>query len=258
MKRVILECKGRLANQILCWANAVHVLDKLGLEDWVIVVNYPDLASACFPEGTEVACLAPFDTAKMRRVTRKDLASQNCDCLWVWEDIYSNFPNVATMTRIIRDIGFPVEWSHRCFNKWVGIHVRFGDYIAIDTANPPVPMPPFPRATEGYYLNAIAICRELEPGCRFFVASDGTDKELSWLTTGRGIIRNVEDDALFDLYCLSKCRLIIGSASTFTSVAAAYGGVPVVLPSMSPTAIRAIISKTAHDLRISTDVSNPS
>lgn len=240
MKRVILECKGRLANQILSWANAVHVLDRLGIEDRLIVIVYPDLIEAIFPAGTLVKFKE--DVSALPRVTRNDLALfQSGDCLWVWEDVYSNFPDDGRMKRIIKTIRFPRAWERPFLNKSVGIHVRYGDYVQVDADNPPVPPPPFPRATKQYYLDAVAACRELDPLAAFFVASDGSPEELEFLTSQQRVDVGDEDEPLKDLFSLAQCRLIIGSESTYSRVAACYGDVPITLPSMSAADIRKTI-----------------
>jgi len=239
MKRVVLECKGRMANYLLCWANAVHVLDQIGINNRLIVIVYPDLMEAVFPAGTFVKCRE--DASKLPRVTRDTLGFQSGDCLWAWEDVYSNFPDGDTMKRIIQTIKFPSDWTRPFLKECVGIHVRYGDYVQVDPLHPPDPMPPFPRATKEYYLNAVALCRELDPEATFFLASDGSAEELEFLSSQPNVDVGDEDEPLKDLFYLSCCRLIIGSESTYSRVAATYGDVPIVLPSMSAADIRRTI-----------------
>lgn len=240
MKRVVLECRGRMANNILCWANAVHVIEQLGFKDWLIVVHYPELSRATMP-GAQVEMM---DIASLPRVTREDLANQAGDCLWVWEDIYANFPEPAVMKRIIKTLQFPPEfYDYKHVGPLVGVHVRYGDYVSVDPANPPAEMPPFIRASNSYFLDAINACREKSPACMFFVASDATYEELEFLRLpyvrfgGRCV-------PLADLFVLSQCCLIIGSNSTFSHVAAMYGDVPLTTPAMSDAEIQAVIKAT--------------
>lgn len=234
MKRVVIECKGRLANQILCWANAVHVFEQLDIKDRVIVMNYGELRGAVLP-GARVEAVT---IAGLPRITRNEIASQTEDCLWAWEDIFSEFPDASVMKRIIQTIRFPMT----CTRGHVGIHVRCGDYVEVDAANPPKVMPPFARAPKDYFLNAIKTCRERDPQCVFFVASDGTPAELEFLTDSIGSHFRRSDSALRDLFFLSQGRLIVGSNSTFSAVAAYYGNVPMVTPAMSTAEVRTLIT----------------
>jgi glycosyl transferase family 11 len=243
MKRVILECKGRLANQLLCWANAMHVFAQLGIKDRLIVLTYPELEPLHFPCNTAIETL-PELTARysaLPRVKRDEIAIQTGDCLWIWEDIYCNLPCQLIVKAILQTIMFPVSFNpprEHC----IGIHVRYGDYEKIDHENPPSSMPPFLRAPNDYFLDAISICRQYDPRCKFYLASDGTPQELLFLTAQEGVFIGHKDDALKDLFYLSQCRLIIGSNSTFSHVAAYYGNIPVTSPSMSHNEMREMIA----------------
>lgn len=231
MKRIVLDCRGRLANQILCWANARHVLNELGLTDRTIVINYAIPPNCVRFPG---AAVEQLDVSALPRVSRSGLADQPGDCMWVWEDVYSNFPSGEVIRRIIQSIELEDSFAGQIngtinSDKFVGIHARFGDYVFVDTRNPPTVLPPFVRAREDYFLNTMQACRETIPGVKFFLASDGTHRELEFITRQPDVIRGW-NEALFDLFALSKCRLIIGSSSTFSAVAAYYGGVPLTTP----------------------------
>ena len=243
MKLVVLDCRGRLANQVLCYANARYVLAELGLTDRTIVINY-SMPPNCvrFPG----AIVQAMDTSNLPTVSRYDVANHEEDVLWNWTDVYSNFPPAATMKRIIQSIELEDSFADqikRTINgdNMVGIHARFGDYVKVDEANPPDPLPPFVRAHNAYFLNAMALCRDIIPDVKFFLASNGTSQELEFLT-GNKDVTSGWSEALFDLFALSQCRLIIGSASTFSSVAADYGDVPLILPTMFEEEIRNLIS----------------
>lgn len=239
MKRVVLECKGRMANQLLCVANAMYVFEQLGITDRLIVVNYPELSRAVFPGNTIVEAVP--DVSSLPRVTREQLAEQQGDVVWVWEDVYSNFPSAATMKWYIGKINFPKSFG---LPPLIGVHVRHGDYEIVDPANPPAQLPPFIRASNDYFLKTMALCREVEPLCMFYVASDGTDEDLKCLTSQPYVMRGRKDDPLYDLFVLSQCFLIIGSNSTFSHVAAMYGDVPLTTPAMSEAEIQAVIKAT--------------
>lgn len=237
MKRVVLECRGRMANQLLCFANAVHVFEQLGITDRIIVINYPELSRATFPANTVVESVP--DVSALPRVTREQLAEQQGDVVWVWEDVYANFPETAVMKRIIKTIRFPSFTPLR--KPTVGIHARFGDYVRVDPLNPPAEMPPFIRANNSYFLDTMKACRWKSPECSFYIASDGATEELEFLTQS-GVYFGNRHDPLSDLFRLSQCCLIIGSNSTFSHVAAMYGDVPLTTPAMSDAEIQAVIA----------------
>lgn len=242
MKRVVLDCRGRLANQLLCWANARHVLTSLGLDDRVIVINHwipPNCVR--FPG----AVVESVNVEALPRVTREQLAEQTGDAVWIWEDIYFNFPNGNTIKQVIQTITLESSFEQQLNNtitgdNFVGIHARFGDYVEINYANPPDIMPPFVRAKKTYFLRAMALARELIPNVKFLLASDGTKQELEFITEQSDVVCGWSE-ALFDLFALAKCRVIVGSASTFSAVAANYGDKPLTTPAMSEAELREVI-----------------
>ena len=58
--------------------------------------------------------------------------------------------------------------------------------------------------------------------------SDGSDVELAPLLTMPGVVRSYYGNALADIVAISKCRLLIGSDSTFSGWGAFLGNVPCV------------------------------
>ncbi len=238
MKRIVLESQGRLANAILCWANARHVLTQLGLQDdRTIVINY-EMPVNCvtFPGAIVEKC----KTKNLKTVKRGQIGRTLKDCLWIWEDVYSDFPIGDTIQKIIQTIelseSFASQLGDVANDYIVGIHARFGDYVTAGGEK----KSPFIRATNEYFLTVMQICREAMPGTKFFLASDGTVDELEFLY-GDDVLKGRFGDPLFDLFALSKCRLIIGSSSTFSTVAALYGNVPLLLPVMSKQEIVRIV-----------------
>lgn len=241
MKRIVLECKGRLANQILCWSNARHVIKEMGLKDRLIVINH-DIPEHCVSFPGAIA--AQVDASNIPRVMRGELESQTGDCLWIWEDVYADFPTGNAIKKIIQSIYLEPSFEKQIENtatNLIGIHARFGDYVSVDPKNPPKTMPPFVRGSEEYFLTAMELCRHSLSDPKFFLASDGTSQELEFITKQPNVIRGW-DIPLFDLFALSKCRLIIGSASTFSTVASYYGDVPLTVPTMSAKEIKEVIS----------------
>lgn len=224
MRLIVLECRGRLANLVLCWANARHVMEELGISDSRILLNYdlpPDTVK--FPGATVIRL---NNYASLPRATRNTLA-QAGDCVWVWEDVYSNFPPAERMSEIIRSITihekFETEISAVINQPTLGVHVRHGDFEKWDGGARPI----FPRAPDEYYLQQIAA----QPIQRIFLASDGEDDDLKFITSlPLEVIRGRKDNPIFDLLALSRCTAIIGSNSTFSTVAAYLGNVPLVTP----------------------------
>jgi hypothetical protein len=110
----------------------------------------------------------------------------------------------------------------------VGVHVRRTDNVQARQRSP----------LEGY-LAALAAERRADPATTFFVATDDPEV-LERLkaehgrtvrhTVPRSLDRNTPEaieDALVDLWCLSSCRKLIGSAaSTFTETAWQLRGIP--------------------------------
>lgn len=228
--KVVIECKGRLSNLLLCWANARHVLSTLGLSDRTIVVRYPIPPETIALPGTSVEPDAAL--SRLPRVTRSEIARQKSDCLWVWEDAYFNLPSDSVMRTMLHSIELHPEFGGAIPSRGlIGVHARFGDYVKIDRQNPPDPMPPFVRADNTYFDKMMSLALLMSPDEEFFLASDGTDEELKFLTDNFPIVRG-KPDPVYDLFALSRCSLLIGSNSTFTSVAATLGDVPFITPAM--------------------------
>lgn len=101
----------------------------------------------------------------------------------------------------------------------VAVHVRLGDY------------PRKLRTDISWYINAINSARRYLWNCQevaFKVFSDGTDAELAPILAIPGVTRAYYGNALADIVAISKCRLLIGSDSTFSGWGAFLGNVPCV------------------------------
>ena len=101
----------------------------------------------------------------------------------------------------------------------VAVHVRLGDY------------PRHLRTDIRWYVRTIHSVRRHIGNRRkvvFEVFSDGSDVELAPLLTMPGVVRSYYGNALADIVAISKCRLLIGSDSTFSGWGAFLGNVPCV------------------------------
>jgi len=225
MKQIVLDCRGRLGNQLVSYAVARSVLQSMGLER-EIIIKYPIPHGRLRFLGATVD--NEFKTDNLPSVTRETL-DMDGDCLWVWEDLYDNnkFPKGDVLEGHIRSImvsdEFNMMLNSTCFD-WsnvVGVHVRCGDYFTPSEEHPVGST--FARTPHYFYLNSMNVCRAIDSSCRFFLASDGTDVELEPITSRFDVIRGNPEDDVFDLWALSRCRIVVGSDSTFTVCAGIIG-----------------------------------
>lgn len=240
MRRIFIECLGRMANQILCFANAGYVRDDLNIRNAKMVLSCSLLTDGRirFPDWIEVT-EGERPPKGLIRANRRELRGIDMDCMWEWKDVYSQMPEVKTLSEYIKQIelsdGILGDIASVHGKIPVGVHIRYGDYVAAgDTSSP------FQRAEESYYLDAMEVCRKKLGKCSFYVASDGKDHELKFVEN-HDVAMGRRKDPVFDLFSLSKCRVIIGSNSTFSSVASYHGNVPMVTPSMGKSDIERVI-----------------
>ena len=105
------------------------------------------------------------------------------------------------------------------FDDVIGVHVRLGDYVLSL------------RTNIEWYLSIIEQINLItSKKNKFWLFSDGTEQELSCLTSIEGVKRMFLGNALADMLALSKTKLIIGSDSTFSGWSAYLGQVPVIFP----------------------------
>lgn len=95
----------------------------------------------------------------------------------------------------------------------ISIHIRRGDYL----------LPQYKDiygniCTLEYYNQAISICKEHAPKCKFFVFSDDIEwvKNNLKLENAQYIDWNVKDDSIYDMYLMSKSKFNIIANSTFS------------------------------------------
>jgi len=101
----------------------------------------------------------------------------------------------------------------------VGIHIRLGDF------------PAEYRTDINWYVNVVkALIAHEKYGYkqRFWLFSDGLDCELKPLLDIPNVERVCFGNALADIVAISRCRLLIGSDSTFSGWGAFLGDIPCV------------------------------
>lgn len=118
--------------------------------------------------------------------------------------------------RIIKPKHFHEIKKHN-FENVVGVHIRLGDY----SEN---------LRTDIQWYKSIILNLNKTSGkeFKFYVFSDGTEEELLPITSIENVKRVFFGNALADILALSKCRLIIGSDSTFSGWGAFLGQVPII------------------------------
>ena len=105
------------------------------------------------------------------------------------------------------------------FKNVIGIHIRLSDYS------------PERRTSVTWYAAIVKeIIKSNGTKYKFFVFSDGEDQELLELLSMPQVERAFFGNALSDLIALSKCKLIIGSDSTFSGWSAFLEQVPIIFP----------------------------
>lgn len=70
-----------------------------------------------------------------------------------------------------------------------------------------------------------------KPSQKFAIFSDGTDEELSAIISLPNTQRVFFGNEYNDLYAISKCKMLVGSNSTFSAWGAFLGLIPVVFRS---------------------------
>lgn len=217
---------------ILAWANARYVTRDL--KDYQLLLNYAPIRDQCAMPNTENVTV---DTADWPHLHTPELAAGTGDCVWM--DAWSDFPDKKILKSYIDEITYSKEINDplNAFtqaHRYIGVHVRYGDYVAIDPNDPPVVMPPFVRAPHYYYLARVESVLRNFPDAEIFLASNGKPEELTWIFERYPkILKHEPDNPLLDLLTLSRAEYIIGSNSTFTSLAALIGRKPCCYPNLN-------------------------
>jgi len=171
-------------------------------------LQFKNLANKTISEEVYIANKKHFDSSQKITVEVKGLANFFDELHGYNEELLQLFLQVASNK---------VAQQYRCFDEnSIGIHIRLGDYH--EDARTPI----------SWYKHTIAslqATKEFE-NSKFIIFSDGKDDELEEILNLPNCTRVSNPNALADILRLSKCRLIIGSNSTFSAWAAFLGKKP--------------------------------
>ncbi len=117
------------------------------------------------------------------------------------------------------------------FSKSVSLHVRMGDFIPTASFDEIRNGLDLRRIPLNWYARRIVQLKEvLGNDTRFYIFSDGSDRDLSLLLKMEGVRRISFGSALADLLALSYSRILIANGSTFSNWASYLGRMPVIWP----------------------------
>ena len=229
MKRILLHSKGRMCNQLGAWIKAMVKLSS-HLHEVEFLLNYPPLEGIVELPKTKFCNID--DTKNWKPYCFGDEIRDECvwdeDDLWNQYVPHEDFCHELPLIKLNPSVTDEVD-ALMAGSSFIGCHVRYGDYIKVNWDAPPINLPAFPRIGNDYYLSNLQACQSIFPNHKVFLASDGTDEELSWFP--ENCVRNRKNaNAALDLYALSRCEVIVGSLSTFSLFAAFYGRRPFVVP----------------------------
>lgn len=108
------------------------------------------------------------------------------------------------------------------FSDTVAVHVRLGDYKKMNGLITQV----------DWYVNIIQRIKIKNDKLHFIIFSDGEDEELHPILQIKGTQRVFFGNALADIVAMSRCRIIIGSSSSFSAWGAFLGQVPLIAEKM--------------------------
>jgi hypothetical protein len=127
----------------------------------------------------------------------------------------------AELRRITRPEFLPPDRSE----PFVAMHVRAGDFTATDEVKLRAGVFGM-RLPVGWYVDIVALLRDVFPSVSIRVFSDGSPAELSPILAVPGIELVTGRSAITDLLDLSAAACLVASGSTFSSLAAFLGQVP--------------------------------
>ena len=218
-----------MCNHIWGWARAMAALESRSDRDDVqLYMDWPKLDGHILFPRTFTGPL-PGDTSGFSRINPNDIGVCIGDCSIrnSWQIPVRNEQRIA---HHMATIGFSdaIKGSVAGLDlsaPTVGVHIRYGSFVK---APKPVNCPHGVRAPNDYYSRLVDYFLEKHPMGKVFLASDGTGMELKWFTQRYRPQRVRSDLCPFlpaaDLLALSRCRVIVGSESTFSHDASAIGG----------------------------------
>jgi hypothetical protein len=251
--RVYIFCEGRLANQLLSWANGRYVTRNLPNRQ--LLLCYPPLEGKCTLPNTQFIPKSMAQTVCQQwpKATTAQLAGMNRDCYWT--EAWINHPAEKVMLEQLDEMQISsriwdqvADFTHQNTKKFIGVHIRYGDYVPIDEQNPPAVRPTFPRAPNRYYSEVLDQCLTELPDHAVFLCTDAEDSEVAWFTEKYHSVSQPKNDGLLDLLTLARCKIIIASASTFSPLAASLGGKPYIHPETSPEDVKRVIQSVKAKL----------
>lgn len=136
-----------------------------------------------------------------------------------FEDLLTEHLNVKTLILGMLEDKISNFIQNISLNNTIGIHIRLGDFSSEM------------RTEINWYVKITKhIFEKYNDNYKFYIFSDGTDNELSQLLSLPLVERAFYGNAISDIIALSKCRLIIGSDSTFSGWSAFLGQNPIIFP----------------------------
>ncbi|AOR77369.1 alpha-1,2-fucosyltransferase [Novosphingobium resinovorum] len=115
------------------------------------------------------------------------------------------------------------DWGN---GDYIAVHVRLGDFQAVSEADLQKGVRNNLRIPLNWYRRMILELRRLAPQYRIDVFSDGREAELAELLNIEGVALKRGGSDLEDMLGLAKCRLLVGSLSTFSYWGAYLGDQP--------------------------------
>lgn len=108
------------------------------------------------------------------------------------------------------------------FQNVIAVHIRMGDYKNMKGLLTPM----------NWYVDVLQLVNKWINPKKIYVFSDGLDNELKQIFEIDNVQRCFTGSAIGDIIAMSKCRLIIGSSSSFSAWSAFLGQVPIVAEKM--------------------------
>ena len=238
---VYVFCGGRLANQLIAWAHGRLVTSSI--PNRRLLMDFAPLADRCtMPHTDFVQNVHPAPNLnEWPMLATASLACADSHC-W-WTEAWENRPPMDVVVKYLRDVEFDpalIATANTLIggNPFIGVHIRYGDYVAIDEANPPLVRPPFVRLPNSYYSDRVNALQKAFPDWKVFLATNGTDEEVKWFTNAYEVNRQPKNDGLLDFITLSKCRIVVASDSTFSPLAAGLGEISCIHPTTPRDALK--------------------
>lgn len=197
--------------------------ERVGIGQWLRKERDKRFYSGLFAKKTLCADLHKFFLLKTKpKISEGDATNASSGIIMV-EGLNGYFADLWEDAIIVRKYfednicGEISKSVPRNMGDAIAVHVRLGDY------------PAYLRTDIGWYADAIcAVQASCAYGKRltFKVFSDGRDDELAQLLTLPGVERACYGNALADILAISRCKMLIGSDSTFSGWGAFLGDVP--------------------------------